>query len=82
MAVIELARFGHFSDVDQTFLEQLSETLGVVLNAIIANQRTEQLLEQSAGARRASCRSARRSCSPSRRSCGAPTPSSSSRRSR
>ena len=47
MAVIELARFGDFSDVDQTFLEQLSETLGVVLNAIIANQRTEQLLEQS-----------------------------------
>jgi len=47
MAVIELARFGNFSDVDQTFLEQLSETLGVVLNAIIANQRTEQLLEQS-----------------------------------
>jgi signal transduction histidine kinase/HAMP domain-containing protein len=47
MAVIELATLGEFSDVDTTFLEQLSETLGVVLNAIIANQRTEQLLEQS-----------------------------------
>src|SRR3712207_4416368 len=47
MAVIELATLHDFSEVDQTFLEQLSETLGVVLNAIIANQRTEQLLEQS-----------------------------------
>jgi signal transduction histidine kinase/HAMP domain-containing protein len=47
MGVIELATLGEFSDTDTTFLEQLSETLGVVLNAIIANQRTEQLLEQS-----------------------------------
>ncbi|CAA9510559.1 MAG: Putative SigmaB asociated two-component system sensor protein, partial [uncultured Solirubrobacteraceae bacterium] len=47
MAVIELATLHDFSDTDQAFLEQLSETLGVVLNAIIANQRTEQLLEQS-----------------------------------
>src|SRR3712207_1325933 len=47
MAVIELATLHSFSDVDQTFLEQLSETLGVVLNAIMANQRTEELLEQS-----------------------------------
>src|SRR3712207_6740457 len=38
MAVIELATLSTFSDVDQTFLEQLSETLGVVLNAILANQ--------------------------------------------
>jgi HAMP domain-containing protein/signal transduction histidine kinase/CheY-like chemotaxis protein len=47
MAVIELATLHDFSEVDQTFLEQLSETLGVVLNAIMANQRTEELLEQS-----------------------------------
>ena len=47
MAVIELATLQDFSEVDQTFLEQLSETLGVVLNAILANQRTEELLEQS-----------------------------------
>ena len=47
MAVIELATLHDFSEVDQTFLEQLSETLGVVLNAILANQRTEELLEQS-----------------------------------
>jgi GAF domain-containing protein len=60
MGVIELATLGEFSDTDTTFLEQLSETLGVVLNAIIANQRTEQLLEQSQELT-ASCRSARRS---------------------
>ncbi len=47
MAVIELATLHEFSETDQTFLEQLSETLGVVLNAIMANQRTEELLEQS-----------------------------------
>jgi hypothetical protein len=47
MAVIELATLHQFTEVDQTFLEQLSETLGVVLNAIMANQRTEELLEQS-----------------------------------
>ncbi len=47
MAVIELASLRAFSDVDQAFLEQLSETLGVVLNAIFANRRTEELLVQS-----------------------------------
>ena len=47
MAVVELASLREFSDVNQAFLEQLAETLGVVLNAIIANRRTEELLEQS-----------------------------------
>jgi HAMP domain-containing protein/signal transduction histidine kinase/PleD family two-component response regulator len=47
MAVVELASLHTFSDVNQAFLEALAETLGVVLNAIIANRRTEQLLEQS-----------------------------------
>ena len=47
MAVVELASLRAFSDVNQAFLEQLAETLGVVLNAIIANRRTEELLEQS-----------------------------------
>src|SRR6185437_14307129 len=47
MAVIELASFTPFSDAHLTFLEQLSETLGVVLNTIIANMRTEELLQQS-----------------------------------
>jgi HAMP domain-containing protein/CheY-like chemotaxis protein len=47
MAVVELASLREFSDVNRAFLEQLAETLGVVLNAIIANRRTEELLEQS-----------------------------------
>jgi HAMP domain-containing protein/signal transduction histidine kinase/DNA-binding response OmpR family regulator len=47
LAVVELASLRAFSDVNQAFLEQLGETLGVVLNAIIANRRTEELLEQS-----------------------------------
>ncbi|HWI07150.1 MAG TPA: response regulator, partial [Solirubrobacteraceae bacterium] len=47
MAVVELASLSPFSGVYRTFLEQLAETLGVVLNAIIANRRTEELLEQS-----------------------------------
>jgi HAMP domain-containing protein/signal transduction histidine kinase/DNA-binding response OmpR family regulator len=47
LAVVELASLRAFSEVNQAFLEQLAETLGVVLNAIIANRRTEELLEQS-----------------------------------
>ena len=47
LAVVELASLRAFSDVNQAFLEQLAETLGVVLNTIIANRRTEELLEQS-----------------------------------
>ena len=46
-AVIELASFHPFSEIHQIFLDQLSESIGVVLNVMIANQRTEQLLEQS-----------------------------------
>ena len=47
LAVIELASFQPFSDVNLQFLEQLTETIGVTLNTIIANMRTEELLEQS-----------------------------------
>src|SRR5438093_7781542 len=47
MAVVELASFQRFSAVQQTFLEQLSESIGVVLNTIQANMRTEELLGQS-----------------------------------
>ncbi|HEV2777166.1 MAG TPA: response regulator, partial [Solirubrobacteraceae bacterium] len=47
LAVVELASLHPFSDVYQAFLEQLAETLGVVLNAMFANRRTEELLEQS-----------------------------------
>ncbi|MGB8651220.1 MAG: HAMP domain-containing protein, partial [Mycobacteriales bacterium] len=47
LGVIELASFQRFSEVHTGFLEQLVETIGVVLNTIIANVRTEELLEQS-----------------------------------
>jgi signal transduction histidine kinase/DNA-binding response OmpR family regulator/HAMP domain-containing protein len=47
LAVIELASFRPFSEVNLAFLDQLMETIGVVLNTIIANMRTEELLEQS-----------------------------------
>ncbi|HEY0971205.1 MAG TPA: response regulator [Gemmatimonadales bacterium] len=46
-AVVELASFGPFSDIHQTFLDQLQESIGVVLNMIVANMRTEELLLQS-----------------------------------
>ncbi len=49
MAVIEMASFTTYSDAHLTFLEQLSETLGVVLNTIVATMRTEELLQQSQG---------------------------------
>jgi HAMP domain-containing protein/CheY-like chemotaxis protein/putative methionine-R-sulfoxide reductase with GAF domain len=47
MGVIELASFGRFTQVQQAFLDQLGESIGVVLNTIEANMRTEELLEQS-----------------------------------
>jgi HAMP domain-containing protein/signal transduction histidine kinase/ActR/RegA family two-component response regulator len=46
-AVIELASFQPFSTIHQIFLDQLSESIGVVLNMIIANMRTGDLLAQS-----------------------------------
>jgi len=47
MAVIELASFQEFSQIHRTFLDQLMESVGVVLNMISANMRTEELLQQS-----------------------------------
>jgi HAMP domain-containing protein/CheY-like chemotaxis protein/GAF domain-containing protein len=47
MGVIELGSFARFTDIQQAFLEQLSESIGIVLNTIQANMRTEELLEQS-----------------------------------
>ncbi|MCU1654332.1 MAG: histidine kinase, partial [Pseudonocardia sp.] len=47
LAVIELASFRPFSEVHQGFLAQIVETVGVVLNTIIATTQTEVLLEQS-----------------------------------
>ena len=46
-AVIELASFLPFSQIHQTFLDQLQESIGVVINMISANMRTEELLLQS-----------------------------------
>jgi HAMP domain-containing protein/signal transduction histidine kinase/ActR/RegA family two-component response regulator len=47
LGVIELASFRPFSDVSVMFLEQLVETIGVVLNGVIANMRREELLAES-----------------------------------
>jgi HAMP domain-containing protein/signal transduction histidine kinase/CheY-like chemotaxis protein len=46
-AVIELATFEPFSETHLDFLGQLTESLGIVLNTIETNTRTEELLEQS-----------------------------------
>src|SRR5213594_3526714 len=46
-AVIELASFEPFSPTHLDFLEQLAESIGIVLNTIEANSRTEDLLKQS-----------------------------------
>src|SRR5208282_1125951 len=47
LGVIELASFTEFSPVQTDFLEQLTETLGVNFNTIIANARTDALLKES-----------------------------------
>ena len=47
LGVIELASISAFSDVHRDFLDQIAETIGVVINTIRANMRTEELLEQS-----------------------------------
>ncbi|MER3494980.1 MAG: two-component system sensor histidine kinase/response regulator, partial [Mastigocladus sp. ERB_26_2] len=47
IAVIELASFYKFSDIHLTFLDQVSETIGIVLNAILSYIRTQELLEES-----------------------------------
>jgi signal transduction histidine kinase/DNA-binding response OmpR family regulator/HAMP domain-containing protein len=46
-AVIELASFDLFSPIHQDFLDQLTESIGIVLNTIEANMTTEALLKQS-----------------------------------
>jgi CheY-like chemotaxis protein/signal transduction histidine kinase/HAMP domain-containing protein len=47
MAVIELAAFQPFTEVQHGFLDQLGETIGIVINTIQATMRTEELLRQS-----------------------------------
>src|SRR5205807_9507524 len=46
-AVLELASFDRFNPTHETFLDQLCESIGIVLNTIEANMRTEDLLKQS-----------------------------------
>jgi HAMP domain-containing protein/signal transduction histidine kinase/DNA-binding response OmpR family regulator len=45
--VLELASFERFNPTHQAFLDQLTESIGIVLNTIEANMRTEDLLKQS-----------------------------------
>ncbi|HEX8409778.1 MAG TPA: HAMP domain-containing protein, partial [Thermoanaerobaculia bacterium] len=47
LAVMELASFTRFTETYQSLLDQLTESIGVVLNTIQANMRTEELLTQS-----------------------------------
>ena len=46
-AVIELASFEEFNETHHSFLSQLMETVGIVLNTIAATMRTEELLKES-----------------------------------
>jgi signal transduction histidine kinase/ActR/RegA family two-component response regulator len=46
-AVVELASLSRFSEIHLTFLNQLTDSIGVVLHTIAANMRTEDLLQQS-----------------------------------
>ncbi|MFL5330062.1 MAG: HAMP domain-containing protein [Gemmataceae bacterium] len=45
--VLELASFEGFNPTHQVFLDQLTESISIVLNTIEANMRTEDLLKQS-----------------------------------
>ncbi|MGW0337482.1 HAMP domain-containing protein [Streptomyces sp. NPDC003011] len=47
LGVIELASVTPFTEVHQDFLEQLMETIGVNVNTIVANARTDELLDES-----------------------------------
>jgi len=46
-AVIELASLGSFTTSQMAFLEQLTDSIGIVLNSIEATMQTEGLLKQS-----------------------------------
>jgi signal transduction histidine kinase len=46
-AVMELSSVDRFSPAHQAFLDQLTESIGIVLNTIEASTRTENLLRQS-----------------------------------
>jgi signal transduction histidine kinase/DNA-binding response OmpR family regulator/HAMP domain-containing protein len=46
-AVVELASLKKFSETHLSFLDQLTESIGIVFNTIEANMRTKDLLKQS-----------------------------------
>ncbi len=46
-AILELASFQPFTEIQLAFLDQLAGSIGIVLNTIEAGRRTEELLEQS-----------------------------------
>ncbi|HZY84562.1 MAG TPA: response regulator, partial [Gemmataceae bacterium] len=46
-AVIELASFNAFKEIHVTLLDQLTETIAIVLNTLEASMRTESLLSES-----------------------------------
>ncbi|MFA5919260.1 MAG: response regulator, partial [Candidatus Nanopelagicaceae bacterium] len=45
--IIELASFTQFSSTQMAFLDQFAESVGIVINTIEINMRTEELLKQS-----------------------------------
>jgi signal transduction histidine kinase/CheY-like chemotaxis protein/HAMP domain-containing protein len=47
LGVVELASFTRFSSAQVSLLEELTESLGVSVNAIVANSRTDVLLQES-----------------------------------
>ncbi len=47
LGVVELGSFSRFTPIQIAFLEQFAETLGISVNALIANSRTDTLLEES-----------------------------------
>ncbi|WP_329493601.1 HAMP domain-containing protein [Kitasatospora herbaricolor] len=47
LGVIELAAVNEFTPVHRAFLDQLMETIGVNVNTIVANARTDELLGES-----------------------------------
>ncbi|MFF8946181.1 HAMP domain-containing protein, partial [Streptomyces sp. NPDC014864] len=47
LGVIELASVTPFTPIHRDFLEQLRETIGVNVNTIVANARTDELLDES-----------------------------------
>ncbi len=47
LAIFELASFNRFTPTHLAFLDQLTESIGIVMNTIQANMRTDELLKQS-----------------------------------